>query len=72
MIKQFAKMTAIGALMLGGTVFAMDYAFSIPVVYKSYSTNRCLKVQTYPGLLFGHEAASCERLPSRYDTVWHK
>ncbi len=70
MIKQFAKMTAIGALMLGGTVFAMDYAFSIPVVYKSYSTNRCVKVENYPGLLFGKEVYDCGNLPSKYELTW--
>ena len=65
--------SAIGAVALtAGMFLAMDYAFSIPEVHKSYSTNQCLRVQTYPGLLFGHGAASCESLPSKYDIVWHK
>jgi hypothetical protein len=72
MIKQIAT-AAIGAVALTvGMLVTIDYAFSIPEVHKSYSTNQCLKVQTFPGLLFGHEAASCENLPSKYDIVWHK
>jgi len=72
MIKQIATMTVAAGAIVAGMFVTVDYAFSIPEVHKSYSTNQCLRVQTYPGLLFGHETFSCERLPSRYDLVWHK
>jgi hypothetical protein len=72
MIKQTVT-AAMGAVAItAGFFLVMDYAFSIPEVHKSYSTNQCLRVETFPGVFFGHEFASCERLPSKYDLVWHK
>ena len=70
MIKNFIKVTAAGAVFFSGSLLAMDYAFSMPEVYKSYSSRECVKVETYPGLLFGQEQFSCENLPSKYDLVW--
>ena len=72
MIKQMLQAAVVGVALFSGTVVAMDYAFSMPEVYKSYSTRECVKVETYPGLLFGQEQFSCENLPSRYDLVWVK
>ena len=72
MIKQIFKATLAGAVFFSGSLVAMDYAFSMPEVYKSYSSRECVKVETYPGLLFGQEQFSCENLPSRYDLVWVK
>ena len=50
----------------------MDYAFSIPVVYKSYSTNECVGVDNYPGLVFGKTEYSCESMPEKYELSWVK
>ena len=72
MIKQIAKVVGIGALMFSGTLFAMDYAFSIPVVHKSFSTNRCVAVDNYPGLVFGKTIYSCENMPEKYELNWVK
>jgi hypothetical protein len=72
MIKQVAKVAVIGTLMFSGTLFAMDYAFSIPIVNKSFSTNQCVSVDNYPGLVFGKAVYSCENMPEKYELNWVK
>lgn len=52
------------------TVLAMDYALSIPDVYKSYSTRECVHVENYPGMVFGKETFSCENMPEKFNLVW--
>jgi hypothetical protein len=66
MLKATAGCIATFAIVL---VFA-DYALSIPEVYKSYSTNECQKVESYPGLIFGQETFSCENMPTKFSIVW--
>ena len=66
---------AVGVVVLGFIVgfTALDYAFSMPEVYKSYSTNECVKVENYPGVFFNTDSNySCENLPEKYDHVWTK
>jgi len=70
MFKNLIKATTVASLFMAGTVFAMDYAFSIPSVYKSYSTNQCVKVENYPSMFFGETNFSCENMPSKFDLVW--
>lgn len=54
------------------SVMAMDYAMSIPEVYKSYSSKECVEVKTYPGFVFGKDKYSCENMPTKFDLVWVK
>lgn len=50
---------------------AIDYAFSMPVVYTSYSTNECVKVDNYPGVIFNsHVTFSCDNMPAKYTHEW--
>ena len=51
---------------LGVAFLMMDYAFSIPTVYESYSTGECEHVDSYPGVVFNQEDYSCENMPSKF------
>ena len=63
-----AILTAVAA---GGLLFAAaDYAFSIPDVYVSFETRECVKVDNFPGMVFGKTEYSCENMPTKYNHVW--
>ena len=52
---------------------AFDYAFSLPVVYESYSTRACTSVENYPGVIFNRDSHyTCENLPTRYTHEWSR
>lgn len=69
--KQVFTVTAAAVVVTATMFLGMDFAFSMPEVYKSHSTGECVKVVSYPGLVFGKdEGYSCENLPLTYDTVW--
>jgi hypothetical protein len=66
------KATA-GIIVAAGVSFLfMDYALSIPEVYKSYSSRECVKVENYPGLVFGKDNYTCESMPAKFEVVWVK
>ena len=50
----------------------MDYAFSIPNVLVSYSSNECVGVENFPGIIFNQETYSCENMPSKFYHVYVK
>jgi len=50
----------------------LDYAFSIPDVLVSYSTNECVGVENFPGIIFNQEIYSCENMPSKFYHVYVK
>jgi hypothetical protein len=60
----------IGLVISFGFLIFLDYALSIPSVHESYSTRECVKVENYPGVLFGKTEYSCENKPSKYNHVW--
>ena len=63
-----AILTAVAA---GAFLFAAaDYAFSIPDVYVSFETRECVKVDNFPGMVFGKTEYSCENMPTKYNHVW--
>lgn len=71
MLERFAKNSAMVALIGLGMFFIMDLAFSTPVVYTSYETNRCVMVESHPGAFFNKGTEySCDNLPQRYEHVW--
>lgn len=61
----FAGMVAAGVMLV-----AIDYSFSIPNVYVSYETRDCVKVENFPGIMFGNTDYSCENMPSKYNHIW--
>lgn len=44
--------------------FGVKRALDTPIVYKSASTNECVKVDSPKG------DVTCEKLPDTYDLVW--
>lgn len=71
-MKETIKAISFG-LVFGFAIFvAADYAFSIPDVTFSYSTNDCVKVENYPSTFFGTSQYSCELLPNKYNHIWVK
>lgn len=64
------KALATGAA-AGFVIFAFaDYAFSIPTVKMSYSSNTCVEVENYPSTFFGTTEYSCENMPEKFNHVW--
>lgn len=71
-MKNFMAILTSSLAVFAFTFVAIDYAFSIPDVTFSYSTNECVKVENYPGVLFGTTQYSCELMPNKYNHVWVK
>ena len=64
----YAAGTTLALLVL---FLALDYTFSMPVVYTSYSTDECVKVDNYPGVIFNSAVTySCENMPAKYTHEW--
>jgi len=53
-----------------GMFVVADYAFSIPSVKMSYTTDTCVEVENYPSALFGTTEYSCENMPTKFNHVW--
>lgn len=49
-----------------------DYALTGSDVYVSYSTNECVKVDNWNGVLFSAGDYNCENLPPKYNHIWTK
>ena len=58
------------AACVGGLFLALDYAMAIPDVIVSYSTNECVSVVNYDGMIFSGGDYDCGNLPSKYNHVW--
>ena len=62
-----------GLILVAVVAFGMmDYAFSIPNVLVSYSSNECTGVENFPGIMFNTEIYSCENMPSKFYHVYVK
>ena len=59
-----------GVVAAGLFITAADYALSIPDVYVSFETRECVKVDNFPGFMFGKTEYSCENMPSKFNHVW--
>jgi hypothetical protein len=64
--------TLVAANLIGAAIMITmaDYALSIPVVYKSWSTGQCHSVAADPGIMFDFTGYSCQHLPKTYDQRW--
>lgn len=71
-MKKFAITTVFYAVVFFAAFVAFDYAFGLPDVMMSYSTNQCVQVQNYPTVLFGTSQYSCETMPEKFNLVWVK
>lgn len=70
MLKNAVKNSIVGVALAAAMVVGADYALSIPTVYESYASRECVRVENYPGLIFGKTAFSCENMPRTFDHVW--
>jgi hypothetical protein len=51
-------------LCAAGLVWAIYYAFTLPIVYESYTTGNCVRVDDVRGVY------SCENMPRKYHHAW--
>jgi hypothetical protein len=61
-----------GAVAAAALFVAFDFALTGSDVYVSYSTNECVKVENFDGILFSAGNYSCENLPEKFNHVWAK
>ena len=64
------KSLVLGAAVGFGLFVFADYAFSVPTVKMSYSTNTCVEVENYTSTFFGTTAYNCENMPTKFNHVW--
>ena len=57
--------TIAAAAFVGGLVYAVNEAFSMPDVHFSYSTNECVEVVNYT-----EENFDCYNYPEKFNHVW--
>jgi len=62
----YASAAFVAVLASGALLWALYYAITLPVVYESYSTGYCERVDDVRGVY------SCDNLPRRYHHVWTK
>ena len=66
MRKTWLEAIALGAIVLG-IVYAMAFSWAYtPVVYESYTTHKCVKVESWDARY------TCLKLPKKYRHVWVK
>ena len=71
-MKQMIGYAAVALAMAFLAVVGIDYAFAMPDVYVSFSTNECVKVVNHDSAFFGSTNATCGDLPTRYNFIWAK
>lgn len=71
-MKSIISSLIVGVVVGLGVSVTLDYAFGIPDVKFSYSTNECVEVQNYPTTFFGTSQYSCENMPKKYHHIWVK
>ena len=70
MLREYAAGFLATLVIAFGFFLAIDYAFSLPDVKKSYETGECIEVENYPGTFFNKEIYSCENMPEKFYLVW--
>lgn len=64
-LARFLLPLAFAAMLLGGVLATLWDATGLPIVYKSYTTRQCVKVENIDGT-----PGDCSNLPDRYHHTW--